>query len=121
MLNPSVAPIVPITLNGEARKLKYGFRAFKELGLNPFKPDTIISFLGDSLGVDNAVLWVRAGLLHEYAPGGERAGQTPPTADELIDSLDVPQFSRIISDCLEAAGLKADGAEEPKPADPPPA
>lgn len=118
-MNPSVAPIVEIRLGSETRSLRLGFRAFKALGLNPFKPDTIFAYFED-LDPDKAAAFVRAGLLHEYAPGGPRDGQEPPAADELLDVLDVPMFMDIMTRCLEAAGLKPKAPEGEAQAEPDP-
>lgn len=108
-----------VVLDGEARTLKYGFRAFHELGINPFKPSTLVEFFA-GLDIEMAAKFVRAGLLHEYrGKNAPRQGQEPPTVDEIIDGLDMAAFMQTMkSDLPGIAGV--DSAEATgEPADPP--
>jgi hypothetical protein len=116
----SIVPSFSIDLAGETRALRYGFRAFKELGLNPFQPKTIMDFLGSQLGaldVDKAAAYIRAGLLWEYAKGQPRAGETPPTVEEMVDMLDLNLFMRTFNQSIEAAGLQVKDGEDGEESD----
>ena len=130
LADPPAAPTFEIELGGETRTLMYGFRAFKALKVNPFKPASLTDFLGadlTNLDVDKAAEWVRAGLLWEYAKGKPRAGQEPPTADELLDDLDLPKFMAAFQLSTASSGLTGDGSgpqtpnteSAESPADPP--
>jgi len=111
MENPSVVPAVTITLDGEVRVLKLGFRALKELGVNPFKGSAIAEFI-DGMDLDKAAQLVRACLLHEYAKRGSRHGQEPPTVDDIVDMLDFELFEGTLGKLFQAAGLVGEpGAE----------
>lgn len=77
---------LPIQFAGEERGLKFGFKAWTELSLNPFKPATIQEYIA-GIDITKAAAWIRAGLLHEYAKGGTREGQTAPTVDEVQDVI----------------------------------
>ncbi len=114
MTNPTAAPTVPITFDGELRTLKYGFRAYDALGLNPFDPESVKAFSEKPLTVQLAAQLVRAGMLHEYTKRGPRFGQEPPTVDEVLDVLDFPQFVTMFLDIQ-----KAMGTDEEAPADQP--
>jgi hypothetical protein len=119
---PTAAPTFDIQLGGETRTLQYGFRAFKALKLNPFQPQTLVTFLGadlSSLDVDKAAEWIRAGLLWEYAKGKPRHGETPPEVDELVDDLDLPTFLAAFQLSTESAGLTGGEKTEAESADPP--
>lgn len=117
-MEPTTAPVIHLTIGGEDRPLKYGFRAFKELSLNPFKPQTIVDFM-NALDIDKAAEFIRAGLLHEYSKSGARVGQQPPSAEDIIDSIDLTDFASILSQITEALGLKPATDDVPsEPADP---
>lgn len=108
-------------LGTETRTLRYGFRAFKLLGLNPFQPKAMKEFLGvnlENFDIDKAVKWIRAGMAWEYAKDQPRYGQEMPIADDLIDLMDMSSFLTTFGQSIEAAGLKGNGEAEP-PADPP--
>jgi len=122
-LDAPAAPTFQIKLGGETRTLMYGFRAFKALGINPFKPSELRDFYGD-LSVDKAAEWVRAGLLWQYAKGQELNGQEPPTADDLLDLLDMANFNETFELSVEVAGLtpkngESEPAETGETTDPP--
>lgn len=120
MASTSAVPSFDIQLGTETRTLRYGFRAFKTLGLNPFQPKAMVEFLGKDLGnldIDKAAAWLRAGLLWEYAKDQPRHGQEPPAVDDLIDLLDMASFMTTFGMSIEVAGLKGDG-EADEPADP---
>jgi hypothetical protein len=123
MQNPSVAPIVPISLGGEARGLKFGFRAFRYLQVNPFNPDEINGYFGGAWSPEKVCHIIIAGLLHEYAKNGPREGQKPPEDDDLIDILDLQQCPALIKAVNEALegddeSDKPEGKPEPS-ANPP--
>jgi len=115
---PSVAPVAQITLGGETRTLKYGFRAYKELGINPFDPESVKTFQERPPTIDTVSETIRAGLLHEYVKGGARAAEKPPSVEELVDLLDMPTFAGIWADMLKAMGAdapeKTDGESKPE-------
>ncbi len=115
----TAAPTFTIQLGAESRTLMYGFRAFKALGLNPFKPGELGRYATE-LDIDGAAAWVRAGLLWEYSKGQRRFGEEPPAADDLVDLLDFPKFMTTFDRSIEAAGLKPkEGEEAGEPQDPP--
>jgi hypothetical protein len=120
MPDTSLVPSFQIQLGKELRTLRYAFRAFKLMGLNPFQPKSMADFLGanlENLDVDKAAAWIRAGLAWEYAKDQPRYGQEMPTVDELIDLIDIASFMRTFNLSIEVAGLKGDG-EEGQSADP---
>lgn len=110
---PSVAPSVEITFAGEKRILKYGFRAYKALDLNPFDRQSIQAFQDRALALDVAALIIQAGLLHEYyGKGATRKGETPPTIEEVMDELDMFVFTELLPSIQKAMGTDR---EDPKP------
>ncbi len=118
----SVVPSFEIQLGAETRTLRYGFRAFKILGLNPFQPKSMMEFLGGSLenlDIDKAALWIQAGLAWEHAKNQPRHGEELPGLDDLIDVLDLASFMKTFHLSIEAAGLKSEESEAKEPADPP--
>lgn len=117
MTEPTVSPTATIILDGEARTLKYGFRAYKALGINPFDPESVAAFRANKLSLDVAAAMIRAGLLHEYAKNGPRHGQEPPTVDEIIDLLDFVQFAAMFADVQRAMGTD-EPTTEPSPETP---
>lgn len=108
VVDAPAAPTFQVEINGEKRKLQYGFRAFRALGLNPFRPADLAKF-GQELDIETALLWIRAGMLWEYAPNGPRFGEEPPEAEWLIDYIDLPKFLAAFEDAVEAAGMKVKG------------
>lgn len=109
-----------IELGGETRALMYGFRAFKELGLNPFKPATFLEYFGSEdlsqLDVDKAAAFVRAGTLWEHAKGKPRYGQEPVSVEDVIDEMTLDKFLSAFSLMKESSG-KSESTED-KGADP---
>lgn len=101
-------------LGGERRELRLGLRAFKAMGVNPFKATELNEFV-DGMTVDRAAIFVRACLLHEYAKTGPKFGEVPPTEDEIIDMLDMAIFEGAMRGLIEAAGLLG-GKDEGAPA-----
>lgn len=112
MTLPTAAPTAEVQLGGEARTLKYGFRAYKEIGLNPFDPDSIRAFSEAKPTIDSLAGQIRAGLLHEYVKGGVREGQTPPTVEEVVDQLDSFNFLAIFEGIKKAMGVDGEKPEE---------
>lgn len=122
MADTSAVPSFELRLGAETRTLRYGFRAFKLLGLNPFQPKSMVAYLGadmENMDIDKAAAWIRAGLAWEYAKDQPRHGQELPDVDDLIDLIDIATFMQTFGLSLEVAGLKSDG-EEPANADPDP-
>jgi hypothetical protein len=109
-----------VLIAGEPRTLKYGFRAFKELGVNPFKPQSLIEMLAN-LDIESAVAFLRAGLLHEYyGTVAPRKGEEPPTVEQLIDDVDMESFiNSLREDMGKIAGGDGVKSSEAAPADPP--
>lgn len=110
-MEPTTAHTIEITLDGQPRTLKYGFRAFHELKLNPFKPSTLVEFFTE-LDVESAARFVRAGLLYEYrGKDAPRKGEEPPTTDDIIDGLDMAAFMRTLQEDLPKV-TGADSSED---------
>lgn len=112
----TAAPTFQMKLGKETRTLMYGFRAFKALGVNPFQRDGLKQFAAQ-IDIDKAAEWVRAGLLWEYAKGQDRHGQEPPTADDLVDLLDLNTFMATFDLSMNAAGLDKKPEEGEAPAE----
>lgn len=113
-VDPSAAPTFQIRLGDETRTLTYGFRAFKILGISPFRPQELADYFGEDLqklDADKAAAWVRAGMAWEYAKGRTRHGQDLPDVEDLIDFLDLPKFMDVFNLSVHAAGL--DGKPDP--------
>ena len=102
-MGPTTAKLIPISLNGEARNLRFGFRAFDALKVNPFEAGSIARAL-DPLDVRKAASFVWAGLLHE-----KRQGET---VEDIIDALDLEQFMGILAEIRKAGGEDPDKEEE---------
>lgn len=114
MTDPTAAPTAEITLGGEVRTLKYGFRAYKELDVNPFEEASMQAFIARPWNIDTAAGLIRAGLLHEYAKHGPRHGQEPPTVDEIIDCLDMQSLMKSMRPALLAMSGAQNG-DVPEP------
>ena len=95
MAEPSAAPTVPIELGGKTRHLKYDFRAFKALNVNPFNADAMRNYMA-GMTIDGVVEFAIAGLRHEE-PGLE--------PEKVIDWFDMVVFGRF----MEAATLAIGG------------
>lgn len=112
MTTPTAAPTVEIQLGGETRTLRYGFRAYKELGLNPFDPASVKAFAEAAPTIDSVAGYIRAGLLHEHLKGGPRESQTPPSVDDVIDRLDMFSFVEIFEAVKKAMGVDGEPQTE---------
>ena len=101
---PTTAPIVDIELGGRTRKLYFGFRAWKILGVNPMKPADLQKFL-DEIDPQKAAEWIYAGLQGHVALVRALAredGQPEPEIQEIdletvLDFLDAETFTSIVA------------------------
>lgn len=110
-----------VMIAGEPRTLKYGFRAFHDLKINPFKPSTLVEFFSN-LDIEPAARFIRAGLLHEYCgKNAPRAGEQPPSVEDIIDDVDMESFIRTLREDMPkiAGGDGGENTSEATPADPP--
>lgn len=118
-MTPSVALTTSITIDGEARTLKYGLLAFKALGLNPFDKDSIDEFGRRTLDLGMMALLIHSGLLHEYhGKAALRRGQVPPSVDDLLADFVPEEFGPAcleIFELLKADTPKDEGAGENPP------
>ncbi len=74
------------------------------LGLDPFKQETIKEYLSD-LTMDKVCAYLHAGLAN--AAIVTKDPEPAPTADELIDMLDIGQFALITNRLKEAVAATA--------------
>jgi hypothetical protein len=118
---PTVAPTADIVLFGEQHTIKYTFRSYHELGINPFDMESIEAYNAKAKGLAELAETVRAGLLHEYyGRRASRKGEEPPTVDELMDELDPIAYVDIWAAVNKTMGVdKEEKSEAKEPADPP--
>jgi hypothetical protein len=120
-MNPTVAPTVEITLDGEVRTLKFGLLAFKALGINPFNKESIERFNARKMDLQAVAELIHAGILHEYhGKAATRRGQIPPTPEDLLADYELDQFADACSKVLDI--LQDDSketAKEPSEENPP--
>lgn len=87
--SPSALPTVEIELFGETHTLRYGFRAYQELGLNPYDPASIAEYRDKKFTPLELARQLWAGILHEYhGRRATRKGEKPPTVEDVMDELD---------------------------------
>lgn len=118
-MTPDLAPGVEIQLFGETHILKYGFRAFHELGVNPFDADAVKAFEEAPKSCMDLAKQVHAGTAHEYSGrNAARKGQPRPTIDDVLDELDPTSYVEILLALARVKGLKSESEAEAD-ADPP--
>lgn len=114
---PTVAPTIEIEILGEKHVLKFGFRAYQEIGMNPFDPKSIEEFGKTPRTCRDLAAQIRAGMLHEYyGRQATRKGQEPPSVEDVMDELDPISYVDIWQKIQKVMGTDT---EAPKPADPP--
>jgi hypothetical protein len=107
----NVAPVIPIRLAGEERTLKYGFRAYKYLGLNPFDEKSLAEFQSREMTIDFLVSYLYAGLLHEHEKDGPRFDHQPTTEDEILGALDMFTFVDLWLSIQRAMGVDKEAGD----------
>lgn len=120
---PTTAPVIEIKLGGKKYQVLLGFRAYKKLGLNPFKAREIVEYL-NNLDADKAANFLHAGI--ENAARVLKVEQSI-SADEVLDNLDTFTFNAALQAITAAVGLAArrqtreavDAEAEGKTVDPP--
>lgn len=96
---PTTAPVYEIVIGAKPRKFYMGFRAFKKLGLNPFKQSELSDYLNEP-DVDKVCALLQAGIENAIVSLGEEG--PAPTTEELIDVMDSSQFAEIMQKMSKA-------------------
>ncbi len=119
-MEPDVAPTVDIVLGGKARKLKYAFRAYRAMGVNPFDPESLKAYQDAPMDIERATLMIYAGLLHEcpkcgcdeWIKGRKCAKCGSPELDiEAVEGwLDLPTYARILGEINKVTGAVQESA-----------
>ena len=106
------APVVTVTLGGKPRQLLFGFRCWKQIGVNPFDSASRAAYFGE-LDVEKAAFFIVAAM-ENWAAYARLTGETPTadllTVDEVIDSLDLRTFGDIVAKLKAASGDAQDSA-----------